>query len=116
MDFQTVLEDMLEWCEARKVTVVTAAGNYPEKRLHQTLPQSLGTPDNGLITVGGVEMDGSLFLSTTPAEPGHAGSLSVYAPAKNIKVDNDPVEEVHSGTSQATAIVVSHSMHIWRSG
>jgi hypothetical protein len=87
--------------------VVIAAGNSAEKRLHQTIPQKLGTASNAVITVGGVEKDGTLFKLTTPAQPGQAGSMSVYAPARDIVVPA-PGDDQHSGTSQAAAIVVSH--------
>jgi hypothetical protein len=96
----------LQWCEGLKITVVTAAGNSEERRLHETFPQRLGTPENGLITVGGVEPDGTVFKSGTRAEPGEAGSMSVYAPARDITVPGGPGLP-DFGTSQAAAIVVS---------
>jgi hypothetical protein len=62
-----------------------------------------------IVTVGGVEPDGMLYLDTTPAQPGEkdsmSGSMSVYAPARDVKVPSDGAD-VHTGTSQAAAIVV----------
>jgi hypothetical protein len=92
---------------------VNAAGNYPEKRLHQTLPQKLGTSENGLITVGGVERDGTRYVDTTTERPGEGGHISVWAPARDIRVPSfvpNPIYESHTGTSQASAIVVSLSL------
>jgi hypothetical protein len=86
--------------------VVTAAGNSPEKRLHQTIPQKLGTASNRIITVGGVKKDGTLYELTTPAEGGQGGSITLYAPAEDVIVPS-PGNNLHSGTSQAAAIVVS---------
>lgn len=110
VQLEAVFQDMLEWCETYKVAVVTAAGNSPEKRQDDTLPQRLGTPDNNLITVGGVEPDGTVFTQMTPAEPGQGGWTSVYAPARDIIVPA-PGEYIHTGTSQAAAIVVSGPRH-----
>lgn len=96
----------MEWYDEYKVTLVVAAGNSAEKHLHETVPQKLETADNGVITVGGIVEDGSLFLDTTLGEPGQAGSLSVFAPAKDIIVEA-PGDNMHTGTSQAAAITVS---------
>ncbi|KAH8716869.1 peptidase S8/S53 domain-containing protein [Phaeosphaeriaceae sp. PMI808] len=104
---ESTLRSFFEWCERLKVTVVVAAGNIPEGKLHQTIPQKFGTPDNVIITVGGVIQDGTLYLPTTLHEPGQLGSMSVFAPAENIEVpviDVLPPGGTHSGTSQAAAI------------
>jgi len=100
--------EFLAWCEEKKVTFVVAAGNKEVPNLHQSTPQRLGTADNGLITVGGVIEDGTLFTSTTLQQSGKAGSMTVFAPAKDVKVPG-PGVDLHSGTSQAAAIVVSQS-------
>jgi hypothetical protein len=108
-ELELAFEEFLAWCETTKTAVVLGAGNAPEKRLHETIPQKFGTADNGIITVGGVEKDGSLYLDTTRAEPGQLGSMSVYAPARDIIV---PIPSLagYTGTSQAAAIVVGYSM------
>jgi hypothetical protein len=102
-----MLRDFLDWSESLKITVVVAAGNSPEKRLHETVPQKFGTVEGRMITVGGVEQDGTVYKDKTPAKPGELGSMSVYAPAKDIIVPA-PGDGPHTGTSQAAAIVVSH--------
>jgi hypothetical protein len=43
---------------------------------------------------------------TTPAEGGQGGSITLYAPAEDVVVPS-PGNNLHSGTSQAAAIVVS---------
>jgi hypothetical protein len=104
--------DFLDWCTSLKIPIVVAAGNSPNKWLHQQVPHKFGKPDNLIVTVGGVEPDGMLYLDTTPAQPGNkdslSGPMSVYAPARDVKVPSDGVD-VHTGTSQAAAIVVSTS-------
>lgn len=59
-----------------------------------------------IITVGGVQKDGSLWHSTSLHRYGELGSMSVYAPTVDVVVPG-PGESVYSGTTQATAIVVS---------
>jgi hypothetical protein len=103
---EAIFSAFFEWCASFKVTVVIAAGNAPERGLHNTVPQKLGTAENGIMTVGGVEKDGTLFQQTTMAQPEQAGSLTVYAPARDVIVPG-PGEFIHDGTSQAAAIVVS---------
>ncbi|KAH7073921.1 peptidase S8/S53 domain-containing protein [Paraphoma chrysanthemicola] len=107
-----VLEEFLDFIEELRVPVVTAAGNSPEMRLHRTMPQKFGTADNMIITVGGVEPNGRLFKDTTPAQPGEAGSMSVYAPARDIIVPS-PDDRQHSGTSQAAAIVSGLTAYLY---
>jgi hypothetical protein len=103
---EKTFKEFFEWCETFKITVVTAAGNSPEQRLHQTIPQKLGTASNRIITVGGVKKDGTFYELTTPAEGGQGGSITLYAPAEDVVVPS-PGNNLHSGTSQAAAIVVS---------
>lgn len=95
----------LAWCDDHRAVVVLAAGNFPEKRLHELVPQKFGTADNGIITVGGVEKDGTFWRDTTQLEAGQAGSMSVFAPARDVIVPGPPIGD--TGTSQAAAIVVS---------
>ncbi|OAL01554.1 subtilisin-like protein [Phaeosphaeriaceae sp. SRC1lsM3a] len=101
---EALFPEFLAWCEKFKIPIVLAAGNEPDKNLHDKIPQKLGTKNNVIITVGGVEPDGTLFLSTTLEERGQAGSMSVYAPARDVVVPA-PGQGFHTGTSQAAAIV-----------
>jgi hypothetical protein len=59
---------------------------------------------NNIITVGGVEKDGSLYRDTSPHMPGESGSMSVFAPARDVVVPGPG--DGDTGTSQAAAIVV----------
>ncbi|KAF1918124.1 peptidase S8/S53 domain-containing protein [Ampelomyces quisqualis] len=102
---EDVIGKFITWCENIKLPIVVAAGNDPALRLHQQLPHRLGTPSNTILTVGGVNEDGTLWSSTSMAEAGKPGSMSVYAPAKNIVVPATG-ESIDTGTSQAAAIVV----------
>lgn len=77
--------------------------------LDRFTPQSIGTRDNAMITVGGVEVDGSLFTPTTP-DIGRGGSLTIYAAARDVMVadfeDDNGFINVN-GTSVAAPAVVS---------
>jgi hypothetical protein len=103
-DFQ----EFFEWCQRNKVPVVNAAGNAPEEFLDQKVPHKFGTETNTIITVGGVNKDGTLFRHTTPPRPNHPESMTVFAPAEDIIV---PAAGAPPGTdqetSQAAAVVVS---------
>jgi hypothetical protein len=107
---EAMFEEFFKWSEKIRIPILLAAGNAPEKRLHQLIPQKFGTQDNMIITVGGVEKDGTFYRDTTKAESGQPGSMSVYAPARDIVVPA-PGNNPHTGTSQATAIVVSLILH-----
>lgn len=91
------------------VTIVSAGNNPPRVYLDRILLQRLGTPGNGLITVGGVALDGALWPNTTPAR-GLGGSITVYAAAAGVGValaNSDTGTGVSSGTSLAAPAVVS---------
>jgi hypothetical protein len=103
---ETVFQPFMTWADELKIPIAVAAGNGREERLHEKLPHKLGTRDNMVITVGGVNKDGTLWENTAREEPGQPGSMSVYAPAVDIVVPT-PGNIPDSGTSQATAIVVS---------
>jgi hypothetical protein len=107
---ESLFPEFIAWCDKLKLPLVLAAGNDEAMSMHDQVPHKFGTPDNMIITVGGVERDGTLYKGTTPVEPGQAGSMSVYAPARDIVVPS-PGNGVHTGTSQAAAIVVSDYWH-----
>ena len=67
------------------VITVVAAGNEGDvgAALSSTVPQSLGTADNGLITVGGVNVIGVLDGRTT-FDDGTGGSMTVYALSQGV--------------------------------
>ncbi|KAF1963807.1 subtilisin-like protein [Byssothecium circinans] len=103
-DMEADFEAFFEWCQRNKIPVVMGAGNAPEENLDEKVPHKFGTPTNTIITVGGVNKDGTLHESTSPARRGRAGSMTVFAPAIDIIVPGGPAGP-HSGTSQAAAIV-----------
>lgn len=78
---QRILEDM--W--SMDVTMVVAAGNDGQlgHSLDEIVPQKLGSPDNALITVGGVYKDGTLDDLTT-FDSGAGGSITVYAVSRDV--------------------------------
>ncbi|KAF2272251.1 uncharacterized protein EI97DRAFT_470584 [Westerdykella ornata] len=73
--------EFFAWAERRRIPVVLAAGNDNSRPLHQGIPRKCGTPDNMIITVGGVQEDGSLYEQTAPDIPNEDGSMTVFAPA-----------------------------------
>ena len=74
------------------VTIVLAAGNEGNsddpKTLDMTYPQSFGDDNDDnfpLITVGGINNNGSYWPATVPHRPGLEGSMSVYAQSTNVQ-------------------------------
>lgn len=63
---------------------MTSAGNDPNIRLENKLPQALGTDSNTVITVGGVNEDGQIWEKSSPEGSG-GGSLTVWAQSQNVK-------------------------------
>lgn len=98
--------EFLDYCQNFNILVVLAAGNEEQKSLHDAVPQKFGTKNKMIITVGGVEPDGKLYASTTLEDRGLSGSMTVYAPARDVKVPA-PGVVWDTGTSQAAAITVS---------
>jgi hypothetical protein len=97
--------------------VVIAAGNggLNEETLDEKEPQNLGWPTNPLITVGGVRFNGQYWPNTTPARPGQAGSMTLYAQSVDVNgasnTANGPADiRVDSGCSFAAPAVVSPTL------
>jgi hypothetical protein len=68
----------------------------------------LGSTSNSLITVGGVREEGKLWPDTTPQEPGEAGSISIYAAAREVLLADfrsDDGTHRESGTSFAAPAI-----------
>lgn len=87
-----------------------AAGNNGLKggTTADELPQRLGTPDNNVITIGGVLYDGTLWKESSPE--GEAGSVTAYGPVGTITLvtnDGQIVPNHIGGTSYAAPITVS---------
>ncbi|KAL9072872.1 MAG: hypothetical protein Q9157_004937 [Trypethelium eluteriae] len=126
-------QEMLRWCDARGVPFVLAAGNYgnawydgtsavgqfgsadppPPNTVPYTMqwltPQSISQSYRSVITVGGVNNNGSLWPYTTPyiSRQRQFGYIDTYAQADSVTValagtqDTRPIP----GTSFATGAV-----------
>lgn len=99
----------LDYCWQHDVITVTAAGNAGllGQTLDQTTPQKHGTPSNGLITVGGVEVNGVLYPETN-RDRGQGGSLTLYAIARDVagaSFQDDSGSRTETGTSMAARAV-----------
>lgn len=112
------------------VVFVMAAVNSASMgtRLGDHLPQLLGTKENHLITVGGVNADGTLWFNSEPegksatgngqgTNAGAVGSVTVYAQSSGVTVCNgDPGDKAgtidQDGTSFASPAVVSSHLSI----
>jgi hypothetical protein len=76
------MNQVIPFAQEQDVTVIVAAGN-DGRALNEVSPQNLGTTENGLMTVGGVEKDGTLFTDTNH-DLGLGGSISIYAAAREV--------------------------------
>lgn len=72
------MEGLFEEFWSNGIVTVIAAGNEAGSGVHlgDRLPQAIGKPDNPLITVGGIENDGTWWDSTSPKAGGN-GSITV---------------------------------------
>lgn len=97
------------------IVVTIPAGNDAPISLDQLTPQNLGTTDNALITVGGLEKDGSLYVPSCP-DVGNGGSMTIYAAARDVKVadkDFDSQFELRTGTSLAAPAVAGMAAYFF---
>ena len=133
--------DMLDWCELNGVPFVVAAGNDDNAwyqngvgvvgmlgtanpppvgavpcTLDLTTPQLHAPNYRPLITVGGVNNNGSLWPYTTPRDsrPGKSGYIDTYAQAGEVTVAlaNSQSTVVDSGTSFSAAAVVRPRLQV----
>jgi hypothetical protein len=101
-------KNLLDFCKARSVPVVVAAGNTPSVSfVHDSYPQALSTADDTMIIVGGVTETGALY-ETTVRDLNN--QITVHGPAKPVTVPQSggktPPEVEREGTSHAAAITV----------
>ncbi|RYO44858.1 hypothetical protein AA0116_g13543 [Alternaria tenuissima] len=101
-----IFENFLDFCKARSIPVVFAAGNTPAVNfVHDSFPQRLWTADDTMILVGGVTDSGALYKKTVE-DPNN--QITVHAPAKPVTVPKSggiiPPEGEREGTSHAAAI------------
>lgn len=95
--FHRVFEDFRAKLQDLGILMVTAAGNSGLEggTTADTLPQSLGTDDNNIFTVGGLNIDGTLWPETSPE--GTSGSISAY----NLATDLTLVYSDGTGTKSS---------------
>ncbi|KAJ0269744.1 hypothetical protein COL940_012202 [Colletotrichum noveboracense] len=122
-EYQADFDSCQKVMEMNGVVFVMAAGNSASmgSRLGDHLPQLLGTKENHLITVGGVNADGTLWFNSEPegksetgngqgTNAGAVGSVTVYAQSSGVTVCNgDPGDKAgtisQDGTSFASPAV-----------
>jgi hypothetical protein len=100
------MNQVIPFAQEQDIAVIVAAGN-DDRALNEVSPQKLGTTDNGLMAVGGVEKDGTLFTDTNH-DLGLGGSISVYAAAREVlcaAIDSDSATTTLPGTSLAAPAV-----------
>lgn len=105
-----IMNQRLQQCWGQDIVTIVAAGNSgPSEFLDENTPQRLGTPNNALITVGGVSNDG-VFWPQTTIDRGQGGSITVYAGSVNVVMasyTSDDGTDTDTGTSFAAPAVVS---------
>ncbi|KAI8304365.1 hypothetical protein K4K61_006218 [Colletotrichum sp. SAR11_59] len=122
-EYQADFDSFQKVMDMNGVVFVMAAGNSASMgtRLGDHLPQLLGTKENHLITVGGVNADGTLWFNSEPegksatgngqgTNAGAVGSVTVYAQSSGVTVCNgDPGDKAgtisQDGTSFASPAV-----------
>ncbi|KAF6823243.1 tri m 2 allergen [Colletotrichum musicola] len=121
-DYLQYLESFSRETEALGAVFVMSAGNLAadRDRLGDHVPQLMGTADNHLITVGGVNPDGTLWHDSEPegqdwwganeANDGRVGSVTVYAQGSDVvSCNGDSADSVGTssriGTSFASPAV-----------
>jgi subtilisin family serine protease len=108
------MNQIIPFAQEQDITVIVAAGN-DARDLNEITPQNLGTADNGLLTVGGVEKNGGLFADTNP-DLGNGGSISVYAAARDVLVagtGSDSEFKTVTGTSAAAPAVAGMAAYFF---
>ncbi|KAJ6130036.1 tri m 2 allergen [Penicillium capsulatum] len=104
-----VFQSFIDELDNLGVTFVISAGNRGllGKTTADAYPQRLGTPENNVITIGGLNYDGTLWVKTTPQ--GRLGSITAYNLAKGVTTMRNsgtiiPVDSQLAGTSYAAPI------------
>jgi subtilisin family serine protease len=108
------MNQVIPFAQEQDVTVIVAAGN-DGRALNEVSPQNLGTTENGLMTVGGVEKDGTLFTDTNH-DLGLGGSISIYAAAREVlcaAIDSDSATTTLPGTSLAAPAVAGMAAYFF---
>lgn len=109
------MDGVIPFAAENDITVTIPAGNDAPTSLSMITPQNLGTTDNALITVGGVEKDGSLFTLTNP-DLGNGGSITIYGAAREVLVastDSDTATTTVDGTSVAAPAIAGMAAYFF---
>jgi len=109
------MDRVIPFAAENDITVVIATGNEAPDPLSNTTPQNRGTRDNELITVGSVEVDGTLNTDTSP-DLGDGGSITLYAAGRNVKVAttaDDSSFGTASGSSVAAPAVAGMAVYFF---
>jgi hypothetical protein len=110
-----IMNQAIPFAAENDIVVTIPTGNQAPTSLAMITPQNLGTADNALITVGGVEKDGSLFTDSNP-DLGTGGSISIYAAARQVlvaSIASDTATTMADGTSLAAPAVAGMSAYFF---
>ena len=110
-----MLQRAISECNIVFVTAVGNGGRDGVFSLDQTSPQNLATDTSSIITVGGVNSDGTLDPGSSPQViDGNGGSITIYAQSRDVQcaINNDDSGSVgRQGASLAAPAVVSSVVH-----
>ncbi|KAJ5178794.1 hypothetical protein N7492_002004 [Penicillium capsulatum] len=109
--YKDIFQAFIDELDELGVTLVIPAGNdgLSGKTTADSVLQSLGTHDNNVITVGGLNYDGTLFLMTTPE--GTSGSITAYNLATHLTV-MDASGTIHPSTDEKSHVGTSNAAPI----
>jgi hypothetical protein len=112
---ELIMNQVIPFAAENDIVVTIPTGNQAPTSLAMVTPQNLGTTDNALITVGGVEKDGSLFTDSNP-DLGTGGSITIYAAARQVlvaSIDSDTATTMADGTSVAAPAIAGLSAYFF---
>ncbi|GAB7326239.1 hypothetical protein MBLNU13_g10227t1 [Cladosporium sp. NU13] len=112
---ELIMDRVIPFAAENDIVVTIPTGNDAPTSLAMVTPQNLGTTDNALITVAGVEHNGSLFTNSNP-DLGTGGSITVYAAARLVLVastDSDTSTTMLNGTSLAAPAVAGMAAYFF---
>jgi subtilisin family serine protease len=112
---ELIMDSVIPFAAENDIVVTIPTGNDAPTSLAMVTPQNQGTTDNALITVAGVERDGSLFTDSNP-DLGTGGSITIYAAARLVLVastDSDTSTTTLSGTSLAAPAVAGMAAYFF---
>lgn len=109
--YKNVYQTFITKLDELGVTLVIPTGNngLSGETTADAVPQCLGTPQNNVITIGGLNYDGTLWIKTTTE--GRSGSITAYNLATGLTLMTksgtiQPSSTQYEGTSCAAPITV----------